>query len=210
MHFNRSFTMLLLVGFLASLLGLSTLADAYPKPRPIPARPELNFEPGPLRIRQSQKDGSWYWYMTYTVSNYTGEDRIWAPTFVLFTDRGDILESGRDVHREISEEFHAFLGNELLEPQHQIIGDLLQGERNARSGLILWPAPSVDVNEVSLFSTGISSETAVVEHPVSGKPITLHKTLMMEYLIPGNATALGDQSVQPHPDIDRSPRWIYR
>lgn len=185
-------------------------AVAYPKPKAVPDRAELNFEPGALRIFQSPTDGQWYWYMTYEISNYTGEDRIWAPTFTLYTDRGEILESGRGVNRTHVNEIMEYLGDDMLEVQHEIIGDLYQGEGNVRSGLVVWPAKRTDVNELILFVSGISGETAIVEHPSTGEETILQKTLMREYLLPGNATGLGDDPVELHVDIDRSPRWIYR
>ena len=210
MQMHRTLAVVLTAVLLATLVGVSTSNAAHPKPNAVATRPELTFEPGELRLRQSERDGKWYWYMTYTVSNYTGKDRIWAPTFILFTDRGDLLESGRGVRREIPEEFIAYLGDEMLETQSQMIGDLRQGEGNKRSGLIVWPAPNMNVNELSLFAAGISSESAVIKHPVTGKEKVLQKTLMREYLIPGDATALGDAPVELHPDVDRAPRWIFR
>ncbi|HBZ96610.1 MAG TPA: hypothetical protein DEO57_02050, partial [Phycisphaerales bacterium] len=150
---------------LAAMLPLQSEAVAHPKPKAVPDRPELNFQPGPLRIFQSPTNGRWFWYMTYEVSNYTGEDRIWAPTLTLFTDRGEVIESGRGVDRDQVLEIHEHLGQGMLELQHEIIGDLLQGEGNARSGLVVWQAGHTDVHELSLFVAGISSETTLVEHP---------------------------------------------
>ncbi|HBZ96817.1 MAG TPA: hypothetical protein DEO57_03140, partial [Phycisphaerales bacterium] len=74
----------------------------------------------------------------------------------------------------------------------------------------VWQAGHTDVNELSLFVAGISSETTLVEHPLTGKKKTLQKTLMREYLVPGDVKALGDDPIGLHTDLDRSPRWIYR
>ncbi|MCH2149476.1 MAG: hypothetical protein MK095_08600 [Phycisphaerales bacterium] len=210
MYWHRAATVMLTIVCVATMFVSTASLQAYPKPNPVPTRPELTFDAGPLRLRQSERDGKWYWYMTYSVSNYTGEDRIWAPTFILYTDRGDILESGRGIHHEVSDEYALYLGDDMLESQHQIIGDLLQGEGNLRKGLIMWPAPHTEVNEMVLFTAGISSESTVIKHPVSGEDMVLHKTLMREYLVPGNATGLGDAPVELHPDLDRAPRWIFR
>ena len=200
----------LLAALFLAVCPVQPEAAAYPKPKAIPDRPELTFEPGALRIIQSPGNGQWYWYMTYEVSNYTGEDRIWAPTFTLFTDRGEVIESGRGVKRTQVNEIVEYLGDDMLEVQHEIIGDLYQGEGNARSGLVVWPAQRTDVNELVLFVSGISGESTVVKHPVSGEETILQKTLMREYLISGNATGLGDDPIELHSDMDRSPRWIYR
>ena len=195
---------------LSAALPLQSTALAHPKPKAVPERPEVNFQPCPLRIFRSPTTGRWFWYMTYDISNYTGEDRIWAPTFTLYTDRGEVLESGRGVKREQVLELPDYVGDDMLELQHEIIGELYQGEGNTRSGLVVWKANRTDVNELSLFVAGISSETTIVEHPLTGEKNTLQKTLMREYLIPGDATALGDAPIGLHTDLDRSPRWIYR
>ena len=200
----------LLAALFLAVLPVQPEAAAYPKPKAIPDRPELTFEPGPLRIIQSPGNGQWYWYMTYVISNYTGEDRIWAPTFTLFSDRGEVIESGRGVNRVQVNEVMSYLGDDMLEAQHEIIGDLHQGEGNARSGLVVWPASRTDVNELILFVSGISGETTVVQDPLTGEDTILQKTLMREYLVPGNATGLGDGPIELHSDMDRSPRWIYR
>ena len=71
-------------------LVLTGSAFAYPKPAPVPLRPELTFRPGPLRMTQAV-DGYWYWYFTYEVVNRTGRDTMWAPSLVLYTDRGEIM-----------------------------------------------------------------------------------------------------------------------
>ena len=212
MAFRHAIKICIIVFLLASVLPLQSEAVAHPKPKAVPDRPELNFQPGPLRIFKSPATGQWYWYMTYEISNYTGEDRTWAPTFTLYTDRGEVLESGgrSGVKRERVMEIQEHLGDGMLELQHEIIGDLFQGEGNARSGLVVWKAGRTDVNELALFVAGISSETAVVEHPLTGEKNTLQKTLMREYLVPGDPTALGDDPVDLHTDLDRSPRWIYR
>ncbi len=210
MAIRHTFTICILGILLAAFMPIQSDAFAHPKPKAVPDRPELNFQPGPLRIFQSPTTGRWYWYMTYEVSNYTGEDRIWAPTLTLYTDRGEVIDSGRGVDRDQVMEIHNHLGDGMLELQHEIIGDLLQGEGNARSGLVVWQAGRTDVNELSLFVAGISSETTQVEHPLTGEKNTLQKTLMREYLVPGDAKALGDDPIGLHTDLDRSPRWIYR
>jgi hypothetical protein len=165
----------------------------------------LTFEPGDLRLYVDSDSGDAYWYFTYTVTNRTNKDQLWVPQMVLFTDSGEILDAGRDVPSRVTDDLLELLGNELLEDQNQVIGDLLQGREHAKEGLVVWPARNVAVNELSLFVAGISGETARVKNPVTGGEVTLRKTLQRDYLVPGNALARGSAPAELV-----SETWILR
>lgn len=189
-----------------ALLQLATVAVAagYPKPAPVPRSWELDFDPGDLRL-YLDSTGDAYWYFTYVVTNNTGADRIWAPQFTLLTDTGEILDSGDEVPTFVTDKIMDLLGNELLEQQNQIIGDLHQGEEHARDGLVIWPAEKLTVNELTLFISGISGETARVQNPTTNETKVLRKTLQRDYLIPGSAAGRGSDPV----DLV-SESWILR
>lgn len=197
----------ILVGL--AVLILSQQVSAYPRPAPVSTRPEFTFRPDALRL-YTAVDGRRYWYFIYDVANTTGQDRTWAPTMVLYSDRGEVLTDGRDVPPGIVEDVVAYVGDPLLESKTSVIGPLRQGEGNARRGLSIWPARRMDINELRLFVEGISPETATVEHPLSGAPVTLRKTLYRHYLVPGNPAARGDQSVDLHPDYLSEDHWVFR
>lgn len=194
----------------AALAGCAVLAavygvSAFPKPAAVPHRWELRFEPGHLRLYLDEARGDAYWYFTYMVTNRTGDDQLWAPTFTLFTDAGEILSSGRGVPAAIAEDLMQLLGNELLESQNEVIGEILHGREHAKEGLAIWPARNLEVNELSLFIAGTSGETAKVKNPVSGEDVLLRKTLQRDYLIPGDAPARGSKPV----DLIRQ-QWVMR
>jgi len=191
-------------------LILATSVFAVPSPKAVPARPELSFNPGDLRIFRSNEDGRWYWYFTYGVENNTGIDQIWIPDMVLYTDQGEILKAGQGVSSLVTDEIVEYIGDPLLEPQYAIIGDLKQGRGNAKNGLSVWPARQMEVNELALFVAGMSSETLEVEHPLTKAPVVLKKTLKREYLIPGAANTRGDRPVELHPDSPQRELWIFR
>lgn len=180
-------------------------AVAYPVPSSFPIRWELEFQPGPLRLYTDELENEHYWYFTYTVINRTGQDRIWAPNFVLFTDAGEIRTSGQDVPNRITNEIYDMLGNELIETQYAILGEILQGREHAKDGLVIWPAKSMSVTELSLFVSGISGETARVTNPISGETQLLRKTLQRNYTIPGNPAARGSKPAEM-----TEQRWIFR
>ena len=173
----------------ASVLG-------YPKPAAVAQRWELQFEPGPLRLIVDKPTSTSYWYFTYKVTNRTGHEQVWAPRFTLFTDAGEILTSGRRVPGRVTADIMELLGNELLENQNQIIGEIFYGREHAKEGLVVWPALNVQVNELSMFVEGLSGEKAAVRHPITATEILLSKTLQRDYLIRGNAPARGSKPIE--------------
>lgn len=187
------------------LLGVVAAVAAYPVPSSFPIRWELEFQPGPLRLYTDELEDKHYWYFTYTVLNRTGQDRIWAPDFVLFTDAGEIRTAGTDVPARITSEIYDMLGNELIETQYEILGEILQGREHAKEGLIIWPAGSMQVTELSLFVSGTSGETARVRNPLTDEIVVLRKTLQRDYRIPGNPAARGSEPAEL-----TTQRWIFR
>ena len=194
---------------LVTVFCIATTSVGYPKPAPVAVRPELTFRPGPLRMIQAV-GGDWYWYFTYEVVNRTGADTMWAPNLVLYTDRGEIMPADEDVPRTVVGDIRAYIGDPLLETRTDIVGTVRQGEGHARRGLAIWPADRTDVNALRLFIRGLSPEKTTVKHPVSGKPVTLRKTLQLMYLVPGDPTTRGDTPVAEHPDAAAEDRWIFR
>jgi hypothetical protein len=196
---------LALCGLLGATLGLA------PEPDPIPRRWQLQIEPGPLRI--ATVDGGQgpmnYFYMTYKVTNTSGGDLLFAPAFDLATDRGDVLRSGRDVPAAVTKTLLESLGNPLLEDQISIVGNLLQGEGNAKEGLVVWPAPSLRLTDLEVYAGGFSGETKAVDTVDSktGKAtrITVRKTLQIRFQPPGN---IRDQGSHPFPVIEQ--HWVMR
>jgi hypothetical protein len=180
-------------------------ALAYPRPAAVPPRWELEFEPGPLRLYVDSGEASAYWYFTYKVTNRTGRDQVWAPSLTLFTDAGEILPSGRGVPTRIAADIMTLLGNELLENQNEVIGEIFHGREHAKESLVIWPAGDLQVNEISLFVAGISGETVTVKHPMTGQEVLLRKSLQRDYLIPGDAVARGSRPV----DMLRQ-QWVMR
>ncbi len=187
------------------VLALALAATAHPKPAAVPFRWQLEFTPGELRVWVNPIDHRPYWYFTYTVTNRTGQEQVWAPAFTMLTDAGEILPSGENVPAEVTRTLRNLLGNDLLETQNEIIGELRQGKENARDGLVIWPMPTPEVNEVSIFVRGLSGETTKVVNPKTKKEVVLHKTLQREYLIPGNAL---DRGSDPAEFV--AEQWIFR
>lgn len=157
---------------------------------------ELDFRPGPLRLF-TDTNGDAYWYFTYKVVNRTGKERMWAPRFEFFSDKGEIKASGRSVPTEVTRSILGLLKNPLLEDQNQIIGELRIGEENAKDGVVIWPAKDLGVTEFTVFVTGASGKIRKVPDPRNGNPLVERWTLRFNYLVPGDPVARGSTPVEP-------------
>ncbi len=189
------------VVMLSALLGLAASsavpAAATPITRVAGDRDwQIDFQPGDLRLYVDPADGRYYWYFTYTVTNLTERDLVFAPRIELFLDSGEILRSGRGVPTRVVDQLKRLLGNPLLEDQNRIIGDLRVGRENARTGIAIWPAEDQQVTELTLFFQGLSSDRKDVLHPETGEKVALYRTLRREYLVPGDPEARGSTPLE--------------
>lgn len=199
--------------FAAALCLMTNVAPAPPQPDPVPQRWEFAFEPGDLRLAVIETAGQpmAYYYMTYRVTNFSGQDRIFAPAFDLLLDSGELLRSGRDVPQNVVREIMGRLGNTpLLEDQLSIVDTLLQGRENARFGLVVWPVVDNDADEVTVFAAGFSGESQVyfAMNPETGQRdrFVLRKTRMLRYRTPGLQT--GERGSAPYDLADA--QWVMR
>lgn len=210
--FLRSRTLLGVGVGAGALAGGVVPAIGAPEPDPVPRRWQLDLEIGPMRVATVEVRGGGprsYLYLTYTVANNSGQDLLFAPAFDLATDEGEVIRSGVGVAHEVVRALLNRLDNPFLEDQIGIIDILLQGEENAKEGIVIWPLNDLNVSELNLFAAGFSGETATVDvtNPRTGQPsrMVLRKTLMVRYRVPGELLDLGDR---PLDVTDRS--WIMR
>ncbi len=186
---------------LFALLGLAAPSSAPAIAAPIATVAgdrdwEIDFVPGDMRLYVDPTEGRYYWYFTYTVTNRTERDLVFAPRIELFLDSGEILRSGRGVPTRVVDQLKRLLGNPLLEDQNRIIGDLRVGRENARTGIAIWPAEDQEVTELTLFFQGLSSDRQDVIHPETGEKVALYRTLRREYLVPGDPEARGSRPLE--------------
>lgn len=200
--------------FAAACVASNSVQETFaapPEPDPVPRRWQLDFVPGPLRLAQIDVAGMprLYFYMTYKVTNGTAEDLLFAPSFELGNDQGGLNRSGRDIPAAVTQKLLDSLGNPLLQDQIGILGVLLQGEANAKEGLIAWPAESLAADQITVYAAGFSGENRSIEvkDPETGaiKKVLLRKTLMMRFKMPGS---LQGQGSKPLEMIEK--RWILR
>ncbi len=198
----------------AALLAFFAIGAGHrpPEPDPLPQRWELDFIPGPLRVITLEVGDEGlqpFFYLTYRVTNNSGEDLQFAPIFEIGNENGDVVRAGVDVPRSVRRALLELLDNPLLEDQIQIIGPILQGRENAKDGLVIWRAPSLTTDELAVYAAGFSGETQQVEfeNPDSGETetLTFRKTYMVRYATPGTLVGQGSKPLQVVGE-----RWIMR
>lgn len=189
-------------------------AIAAPEPEVVPRRWQLDIRTGDLRVvtlmvsqpgnKEAEPQPRMFYYLPYTVINKSGEDLLFAPSFELATDEGELMRSGRGVPVEVTRTIIAGLENEFVQDQISIIGQLLQGEENRKDGVVIWPVGELDPTEVVVYAAGFSGETATEELP-DGRKVVLRKTLMIRYRVPGTLEGLRSTPLE---EVER--RWIMR
>lgn len=196
----------------AAILALAfpVSSVAAPEPSPVAVRWQLDIRPGPLRIATVIDEiglPRTYYYLTYDVVNNTGKDIFFAPSFELASEDGVIRSAGKGVPTVVTGELLTRLRDPFLLDQISMAtaGELLQGEENGRSGLVIWPAEGLKVDEIKIFASGFSGETRTISKPDTGESVTLRKTLMLVHETPGEITGKGDR-----PLSRLSQRWILR
>jgi hypothetical protein len=196
---------------LAVTLPTAVAPAAAPEPAPIPVRWELDLNVGPLRVANVRVPGEGdrlFYYLTYSVGNFSGRDLLFAPSWELATDE-TLARSGRGVPLEVTDELLLRLDNPLLTDETRILGTIQQGEENIREGLVVWPVEGIYTDEVTVYATGFSGEnyTLRVRDAETGRParVVLRKTMMLRHETPGEIRDSG-----PRPLQRVETRWIMR
>jgi hypothetical protein len=171
-----------------------------------------------------------FWYLLYTVENNTGQDVPFYPRFELLAGDTLTLLSEQDVPSNVFEAIkarHARTRPFLLSAA-QIIGPLKQSAGYARDGVAVWPDFDRQINEFTVFVRGLSGEIAtvpnagfddsqpeieevalsdgtVVPQVVNPREFTLHKSLAIRYLLPGDPAT----RIEADP-VRQEQKWVMR
>ncbi|GEM_PF-686616 len=184
-------------------------AGTFPKPLTVPQQWQFEIELGDLRpiaVRlPDKKEDQIFWYLRYTVTNRSGEDRILVPEVILYTDTGAIIRSGKQTPMVVFDKIKAVYNDPLMKAPTAMTGKLLQGEDNAKGSVAIWPDFDPNAGKVSIFFGGLSGETVSVnlpapitvvepdwrgkEHTITKDKLLLVKTLELQYAIPGEKAA---------------------
>jgi hypothetical protein len=187
----------LLVGAITDSALAATSFVAPPK--------DIDFTPTEMRLYKDPESGKQYWYTTYDVVNNTGKELRFAPRIELVVDDGRILAQGDGVSSGVVRQLKAYLKNDLLEDQFEILGEVLPGKEHAKTGLIVFRADDITPTELTVMVQGLSRETEKKPNPKTGDMVTLRKTVKIDYLVPGDPKPRGTTS---YSIVNRE--WIFR
>jgi len=208
----RTFWRLAVLSTVLAMVSLvpASSTQAYAEPAIVPQSWDLTFThntPRPIAVRDAAGDIKWYWYMTYKVVNNTNEDRLFVPEVEIATDEGDLIRSGQNVPTAVFFAIKEKERNTLLESPNQVVGRLLQGNDHARESVIVWPAFKHNINQLIIFVAGLSGETSSVANPLTNEPVTVRKSLMIEFKTPGDNVRY---TPDKHTIIPVDQQWIMR
>lgn len=192
---------------------ISAALARAPEPDATPKRWELRTKFSALRVLNIDIDGKSqaYYYLTYKVENHTGQDIFFAPAFDLVTADGAVTKSGKGVSDEATKKVIAYIGNSFIQDQIAILGPMLQGDENAKEGVVIWPADSLRPGELTVYASGFSGEAAEVKPPTSdaskGTPekVVLRKTRSLLFKVPGEVSNIKDTPITVSEDT-----WVMR
>lgn len=206
---NRRTAVIILLAA-AATVGVCGRAITAPAPADVPVKWELDFTytapPKAIQfLSPGSKQKSTYWYFRYSVTNETGKDQFYVPSFVLYTDTGQLLRAGAGVPTGVFAMVKKTHNEPLLQDTSSITGKLLQGDDNSKYGVAVFADIDPNAGAFDLFVGGLSGETAVITLPkpievivttAGGKTkkvmkdkVALAKTLKLHYSLPGEATA---------------------
>lgn len=189
-------------------LGAAGSMGMAPEPDPVPQRWELQVDPGELRLTTidvPNVGARKYFYMTYRVTNNSGKDLLFAPSFEMSDGEGGVSRSGRDVPLTVTQKILAETQNVYVQDQISIIGELLQGSENSRDGVVIWPAANLSPDEVVVYGAGFSGETATVTGNDGKTKFVLRKTLRLDFAPPGDLSGVAARGLTLN-----GKNWIMR
>lgn len=139
-----------------------------------------------------------FWYLVYQVTNQTGRDVQFYPSFRLVTDTLQVVEGGSDISPSVYREIIARHKVEfpfLAEPS-KVSGLLLQGEENARASVVAFREFDIEASGFTVYVAGLSGEVSRIANPAfnAGRPesetnerfFVFRRTLAVVYQLPGD------------------------
>ncbi|MCO6436088.1 MAG: hypothetical protein J5J06_03280 [Phycisphaerae bacterium] len=158
-----------------------------------------------------------YWYMLFKVTNNTGQDVDFFPSFDLVTDTLDVVHGGENVPPGVYEMIAARHRKEypFFAPPYEITGKLLQGAENARSSAAVFRDFDPEANAFTIYVAGLSGEIARVNAPAVASasksdmadkgPHVLRRTLALAYDLPGDVRTREQTRA-----VRRTRDWVMR
>lgn len=178
-----------------------------PTPSPYPVSWDLSFEykkPSRVVVEIPGQGQQAFWYLPYTVTNTTGQERMFLPIFEMVSEDGRITRSDQSTPPAVVEAIRVREGNRFIQSVIQAAGDLRIGPEEAKYGVAVWREPMADMGTFHILIGGLSGENQRVQS-ASGDEVILRKTLQLSFTIHGDEAYPGIDVVNEKPK-----QWIMR
>ena len=190
---GKRFSVLLL------LVVLVGICAAYPKPAVVQKLSEwtidLTFDqPKQISVNIDGKGDQRFWYTIISLTNNTGSEVDFYPECDLVTDTYQVVAAGKGIRKAIFDKIRIQQQGRypFLQCLDFVDNKILQGRHNTVDIAIIWQDFCPDAKNVSLFISGLSNETAAIDHPLKKKSdgtaeqVILRKTLELSYAVAGD------------------------
>lgn len=191
---------------------------AAPEPAVIPGprdwTMEIGFEhPEQIMVRMEKGGLKRFWYTIVTLTNKSGQDVDFYPICDLMTDTFHIIPANKSTPVGVFEQIKRRHQRKypFLEALDKAGNKMLEGEDNTKDIAIIWPDFDEQVKNMTIFITGLSNETAVINHPTAknaageSMKVYLRKTLEINYSLSG------DPALRSYAKLSyKGKRWIMR
>ncbi len=210
------FTLICLASAALLTLGFLHLTfAAAPQPSPYPIAWEFKFQhdlPKRMVVDTGKQIPVAYWYITYTITNNTDQERSFLPDFQMVTNDGNVIRSDKEIPKKVFDTIKEREKKQFLEPWTKIGGELLLGEDQSKDGVAIWQEPTPRMGKFSIYVGGLSGEAVTLKdddgkvmNDKDGNPIILRKTLQLNYHIRGDEVFPGEDEVNSNPE-----QWVMR
>ena len=116
---------------------------------------DFTFEnPEPVIVNTPGLGQVMYWYLVYTVTNRTGKEHNFVPAFTLYATNTSLQRAG--VYPLVFEAIKKQRKIRFLENAVQMIGKVLPGDDNARTGVAIFGPMPRETENFSIFVEGLS------------------------------------------------------
>ena len=212
-------TSILLAFCVLATISYGKAPEGVPEPASLPPADiwqlDVEFHGNPQQLEVTlpgDEKPTRFWYLVYTITNNTGQDVDFYPTFEVMTNTFKLYEAGKVPTKPVYDAVEVLYKKSvpLLEPEIQVAGKILQGEDNARDCVCILDDFDPNATSVKLFVSGFSNETVTKEiaddkNEKKSKKVLLRKTLMLEYSVPGDERNQDNKVM-----LFRRKEWIMR
>ena len=207
---------LVLVVSAVCAMGLHQASATAPKSAPVklpapslyPTSWELKLDyrkPARVVVELPGRGVQAFWYLPYTITNQTGQERMFLPIFELVGENGKIHRSDKNIPQQVIDAIKAREGNQFIQSSIQAAGDLRLGAEEAKYGVAVWAEPMAEMGRFAILIGGLSGEYQKVKN-AADEEVVLRKTLQLNYIIRGDEVYPGEDEINESFAVDHEIR----